>query len=143
MVVSLRTSNSRLPLGVTTVATSPTCLPMSERPMGEVVEMRPWLTSDSSDVTSLYSISSSLVESKTRTVEPKAMRSWGMLERLNERELRHALLELTEARVDELLALFRHMVFGIFTEVAERSCLLDLLRQFVRELMLHLPDLFF
>ena len=53
MVDSLRISSSRLPLGVTTVAMSLTCLPSRARPMGEVVEMRPLVTSDSSLVTSL------------------------------------------------------------------------------------------
>jgi spore maturation protein SpmA len=58
-------------------------------------------------------------------------------------EFRHALLELAEARVHKLLALLGHVVLSVLTEVAERSSLLDLLRQLVLELMLHLPDLFF
>ena len=40
--------------------------------MGELVEILPAVTSDSSLVTSLYSISSFLVLSKMRTVEPRA-----------------------------------------------------------------------
>jgi hypothetical protein len=53
IVVSFNTSSSRLPFGVTTIAVSPTFLPSSARPMGEVVEMSPCATSDSSLVTSL------------------------------------------------------------------------------------------
>jgi len=53
MVASLRISSSRLPLGVTTVAVSPISLLSRARPIGEVVEMRPLVTSDSSLVTSL------------------------------------------------------------------------------------------
>jgi hypothetical protein len=58
-VVRLRISISRLPLGVTTVAVSPTFLLSRARPIGEVVEIFPAVTSLSSLVTSLYSISSS------------------------------------------------------------------------------------
>src|SRR3974390_89554 len=79
IVVSFRTSSSRLPLGVTTSLTSPTFLPSSARPMGEVVEIRPLVTSDSSLVTSLYSISSPLKESNTSIVEPIAALYLGML----------------------------------------------------------------
>ena len=49
-----RISNSRLPLGVITVASSPTFLFNNARPMGDVVEIFPAPTSDSSLVTSLY-----------------------------------------------------------------------------------------
>ena len=51
MVVSFRISNWRLPLGVTMLATSPTFLPTRPRPMGEVVDISPLTTSDSSLVT--------------------------------------------------------------------------------------------
>src|SRR6185437_7856516 len=82
IVVSCNISISRFPLGVTTVAVSPTFLPINALPMGEVVEINPLVTSDSSLVTSLYSSSSSLVLSKTRMRDPKATRSLGMLVRL-------------------------------------------------------------
>src|SRR5262249_33927906 len=78
MVVRFRISISRLPLGVTTTAVSPTLLPIRALPMGEVVDINPLLTSDSSLVTSLYSISSSLLLSNTRTREPNATQSLGM-----------------------------------------------------------------
>src|SRR6185437_13964847 len=54
IVVSCNISISRFPLGVTTVAVSPTFLPINALPMGEVVEINPLVTSDSSLVTSLY-----------------------------------------------------------------------------------------
>src|SRR5579871_3096665 len=79
MVLSFRISRVRLPLGVTTTASSPTFLLRSARPIGLVVEILPVATSDSSLVTSLYSISSSLVLSYTLMVEPSPTLSWGML----------------------------------------------------------------
>src|SRR5205085_11154537 len=79
MVISESTSNSRLPEGVTTMAVSPTFFPMRARPIGEEVEISPLLMSDSSLVTSLYSMFSSLVESYTRTVDPNAALSRGLL----------------------------------------------------------------
>ena len=48
-------------------------------PIGEVVEIFPRVTSDSSLVTSVYSIFSSFVLSKTSMIEPNATRSLGML----------------------------------------------------------------
>src|SRR5580698_6007319 len=63
------------------VATSPTFLPTSPCPIGEVVEINPLVTSDSSLVTSRYTISASLVESNTTTVEPNPALSRGMLVR--------------------------------------------------------------
>src|ERR1700728_1612472 len=41
MVLRLRISSSRLPLGLTTITSSPTFLLSSARPMGEVVEIFP------------------------------------------------------------------------------------------------------
>src|SRR6266700_526819 len=64
MVLRVRISSSRLPLGLTTITVSPTFLLSRQRPMGEVVEIFPVATSDSSLVTSLYCISSFLVLSK-------------------------------------------------------------------------------
>ncbi len=75
----VRISSSRLPLGLTTITVSPTFLLSRQRPMGEVVEILPVATSDSSLVTSLYCISSFFVLSKTLTVEPNPTLSWGML----------------------------------------------------------------
>src|SRR5947207_272870 len=79
IVVSVNISSSRLPLGVTTTAVSPTFLFSSERPIGEVVEILPAATSDSSLVTRLYSTSSFFVLSNTFTVEPSPILSLGML----------------------------------------------------------------
>src|SRR5580698_5115311 len=79
IVLNFRISSSRLPLGESTMTSSPTFLFNNARPMGEVVEIFPVATSDSSLVTSLYCISSFLVLSKTLTVDPRPTRSWGML----------------------------------------------------------------
>ena len=54
-----RTSNSLAPFGVVTVTVSPIFFPIKPRPIGEVVEIKPLLTSASSLVTSLYSTSAS------------------------------------------------------------------------------------
>ena len=58
-------------------------------------------------------------------------------------ELAHALFKLTEARVDELLALLGGVVLGVFGEIAEGDRLLDLRRQLRRELALQQLNLFF
>ncbi len=52
------------------------------------------------------------------------------------------LAELADARLDELLALLGHVVFGVFAEVAERGGLLDLFGQFVDQLVFERVDLF-
>jgi len=57
-------------------------------------------------------------------------------------ELAHALLELAEAGVDELLALLGGVVLGVFAEVSEGDGLLDLGRELDGELLLQDPDLF-
>ncbi len=49
-------------------------------------------------------------------------------------------LSWPEARVDEVLALLGHVVFGVFRQVAQGHRLLDFGGQFVRELMLELRD---
>jgi hypothetical protein len=54
----------------------------------------------------------------------------------------HALFELAEACVDENLALFGHVVFGVFAEVAEGDRFLDLSGQLGGELVLEKSYLF-
>ena len=61
---------------------------------------------------------------------------------VDEGELRHALFELAEARVDEVLALLGHVILGVFAEVAHSHRLFDFGGQFMGELMLELFDLF-
>ena len=122
---------------------SPTCLPISERPMGEVVEMSPLLTSDSSDGDEL--VLELLVLGGVEDADGGAEGDpvMGDVGEVHQGELGHALLELAEARVDKLLALLGHVVLGVFAEVAERRSLLDLLRELVSKLMLEVPDLLF
>src|SRR5437016_3441407 len=81
MVVSFRISNSFNPPGIWIFTTSPTSLPSRPRPIGELVEMRPLLTSASSLVTRLYVISSSFFTSNSTTREPSPTRSCGILEK--------------------------------------------------------------
>src|SRR2546430_1802378 len=59
IVDSFNISSSRLPPGVTTTAVSPTFFPTNDFPIGDVVDIKPLVTSLSSLVTSLYSIFSS------------------------------------------------------------------------------------
>src|SRR6185312_10430314 len=66
----------------------------------------------------------------------------GDIGEVDERQLSHTLFELAEARVDELLALFGHVVFGVFAQVAHGHGLLDLGGQFVSKLMFKLVDFF-
>src|SRR5580698_5309581 len=79
MVVRLRISSSRLPLGVITDRPRLAQQEGRRRGHGDVVEILPAPTSDSSLVTSLYSISSFFELSKTLTVEPSPTLSLGML----------------------------------------------------------------
>jgi hypothetical protein len=58
-------------------------------------------------------------------------------------EFAHALLELAEACVDELLALLGGVVLGVFGEIAEGYGLLDLRGEFGGELVLEGLDLLF
>ena len=53
MVVSLRISSSRFPVGVTTVTVSPFFLPIRLRPMGEVVEINAALATHTKDIEGL------------------------------------------------------------------------------------------
>ena len=76
------------------------------------------------------------------TVEPKATRSRGMLDEIDQGEFAHAGLELAQACVDEDLALLGHVVFGVFAQIAERSRLLDLSGKLVLKLVFELFDLF-
>src|SRR3954454_13973314 len=57
-------------------------------------------------------------------------------------EIREALAQLADARLDELLALLGHVVLGILAEVAKRGGLLDLFGKFVDQLVFKRVDLF-
>ncbi len=67
--------------------------------------------------------------------------AWDVFE-VDHGELAHALFELAEAGVDELLALLGHVVFGVFGEVTERYGFFDLRGEFGGELVLEGADLF-
>src|SRR5579885_1221325 len=83
MVTSRTTSNSFFPAGVVTSISSPTLRFSSARPIGEVVEIRPFSTSASSLETSLYSIFASFCKSITTIREPYPERSLGILLRFS------------------------------------------------------------
>src|SRR5271170_5613817 len=151
MVRSLRSSSSRLPLGVTTVATSPTFLPSSARPIGEVVEINPLATSDSSLVTSWYLISAGHqlvldlfvlagIEDGHGRAEPGLI-GWDVDE-VDHGKLAHPLLELPQPGVYEHLPLLGHVVFGVFTKVAQCDGLLDLCGKLGRQFVLQQLNLF-
>src|SRR5579863_2203123 len=57
-------------------------------------------------------------------------------------EVGEALAELADARLDELLALLGHVIFGVFAEVAEGGSLLDFLGKLVNQLVFERVDLF-
>ncbi len=50
-------------------------------------------------------------------------------------EVGHALSELAQTGLNELLALLGHVVFGVFAEIAKGSGLLDLFGEIVNQLM--------
>ena len=97
MVVSFRISSSLTPPGLCTLTTSPTSLPSSARPIGEVVEILPLAASASSLVTRLYVISSSRLVSSTTTVEPSPTLPCGILEKSIIDISRQPLLQLVRA----------------------------------------------
>ena len=81
------------------------------------------------------------MESKTTTVDPIAARSRGMLAMLTMRQVGHALLQLAQAGAHELLPLLGHVVLGVLAEIAHGDRLLQLLGQFVVQLVFEDCDL--
>ena len=57
-------------------------------------------------------------------------------------KLAHALLQLSKPRIDEDLALFGHVVLGVFAEIAQRDGLLDLGRKLGGQFVFERFDLF-
>jgi len=126
-----------------TVAVSPISLLRRARPMGEVVEMRPLVTSDFfagdefvGDVLFLGAVEDDDGGTKADFVA-------GDVVEVDHGELAHALFELAEAGVDELLALLGGVVLGVFGEVTEGDGLLDLRGEFGGELVFEGFDLLF
>ena len=66
----------------------------------------------------------------------------GNVGEIDQRKLGHAPLELSEARVDKVLALLRHVILGVLREIAHGHGLLDLGGKLVGELVLKKLDLF-
>jgi hypothetical protein len=60
----------------------------------------------------------------------------GNIGQVDQRQLCHAPLELTQARVDKILALLRHVIFGILRQISHGHGLFDLRREFVLEFVL-------
>ena len=61
---------------------------------------------------------------------------------VDQRKVGHALGQLAKARLHEFLALLRHVIFGVFAEVAQRHGRLNLFWELVSELVLQQIDLF-
>ena len=108
--------------------------------MGEVVEILPAATSDSSLVTILYSISCILGAVENLDGRAKSHPVMGNVVHVDHREVGEALAELADARLDELLALLSHVVLGVLAEVAERGGFLDFLGKLVDQLMFERVD---
>ena len=125
-----------MPLGVTMVAVSPTCFAHQAAPdrrcggdqaLGDVR-----LLAGDEPVHNLF-VLGGVVDNDGRAESSLVVRNVGQI---HERELGHASFQLAEARVDELLALLRHVVLGVFRQIAQRHSLFDLRGQFVGEFVL-------
>ena len=60
---------------------------------------------------------------------------------VDQRDLADALLQHGDAGVDDLLALFRRLVLGVLTQIAQLARALDLLRELYLQLALERRDL--
>ena len=87
--------------------------------------MRPLSTSASSGITS-WNTTSEPVSSRRCTVEPKAALLCGILSRLIELDVRHALLQHRDPRLHVRLALLGGVVLGVLAQVPELARALDL-----------------
>ena len=124
------------------MTSSPTFLFSSARPMGEVVEIFPVATSDSSLVTSLYSHFFVLGVVEDLDGRSEAHFVVGDVVHVDHGQVGEALAELADARLDELLALLGHVILGVLAEVAEGGGLLDLFGKFVDQLVFERVDFF-
>ncbi len=128
MVMSLTISNSRVPPGVTTLTESPGSLFRNARPIGEVVEIRPFAASASSGMTSWKTSLSPVL-----SIDVDRRSEAGAIGRnpidVDQRDLGHALLQHADARLDEPLPFLGGRVLGVLAQVAELAGALDFLRQ--------------
>ena len=104
--------------------------------MGEVVEMRPFSTSASSLLTSLYSTSTLALQVKYNNAGAVAGTILGNIGEIEHAEVAHALFEMADFGVDVTLAFFGVFVLGVFGEVAVRASDGDFLGKLDVELVL-------
>src|SRR5262245_60665896 len=67
----------------------------------------------------------------------------GKLVEIHQRDLAHPLLEQADPRLHQTLPLFRRMILGVLTQIAQLTRALDFFRQLRLQLALQLLDLFF
>ena len=113
--------------------------PEDARPMGEVVEIRPFAASASSTVTSLYSILEDFATSRTGCASHRP-RDPRQIVQIEHGDIGQALVELTQTRRDEGLSLLGVLIFGVFLEVAMGARRHDLLGQIAMKLVLEDGD---
>ena len=102
--------------------------------------MRPLSTSASSGITS-WNTTSEPVSSRRCTVEPKAALFVRNLVQVDELNVRHALLQHRDARLDVRLAFLGGVVLGVFAQVSQFAGTFDLERQLELELAIERGDL--
>ena len=138
MVLNFRTSISRLPFGVTTIAVSPTFLFSNARPIGELVEIFPeakvGLFAGHQLVLNFF-VLVVVVNPDSRSQTHLVA---GDVVHVDQREVAHAFAELAETRLDELLALLGHVILGIFAEISQGGGFLDLFGELVDQLVFEL-----
>jgi hypothetical protein len=142
MVLRVRISSSRLPLGLSTITVSPTFLLSKTAADGRGGGNLSggyvgFLAGD--DLVFHFLILGAVVDLDGRT---QAHFVVGDVVHVDHGEVGEALAELADARLDELLALLGHVVLGVLAEVAERGGLLNFFRKLVNELVFERVDFF-
>jgi hypothetical protein len=69
-------------------------------------------------------------------VDPKPDLVPGNIRQIDQRQLGHPLLELSQARIHKVLPLLGHVILGILRQISHRHGLLDLGGKLVGKLML-------
>ena len=142
MVLRLRISSSRLPLGLTTITVSPTFL-LSRHAAdgrGRGNFSRRDVGFFAGDQLVLHFLVLGAVEDLDGGTEAHFI--VGDVVHVDHRQVGEALAQLADARLDELLALLGHVVLGVLAEVAERGGFLNLFGKLVNQLVLERVDLF-
>ena len=142
MVLRLRISSSRLPLGLTTITSSPSFF--VEQGASDWARRRDFSGCHVGFFACNQLVLHLFILGVIKNLDggTKAHFVVGDVVHVDHGQIGEPLAELADARLDELLALLGHVVFGVLAEVAEGSGLLDFLRKLVNQLVFERVDFF-